>query len=78
MRPIFAGEHIRLATAREADRTIFADWTNDDAYMRMLDDDPVRPQSVANFDNFGAAVSDDNYYFHLRTLSDDMLIGFVG
>lgn len=43
--------------------------------MRQLDDDPIRPQSPDNFGQFGGAVYD--HYFHLRTVADDVLIGFV-
>jgi RimJ/RimL family protein N-acetyltransferase len=75
--PIFAGNLVRLATPRQADQEIFASWTDDDEYMRLLDDDPVRPQSVATFGHFGDETKNDNFYFHLRTIEGDQLIGFV-
>lgn len=73
--PLFLGKLVRLAASSAEDREIFAAWSRDADYMRMLDDDPIRPQSPENFSNFGGAVND--HYFHLRTLDDDVLIGFV-
>ncbi len=75
--PIFIGELLRLTSPQTDDQEIFAQWTQDDEYMRLLDDDPVRPQSIANFANFGDSIGNDNFYFHLRTLESNQLIGFV-
>lgn len=75
--PIFKGQLVRLAPPMESDQSVFASWTQGDDYMRLLDDDPVRPQSPANFSSFTEASDDNSYYFHLRTLADDTLIGFV-
>lgn len=75
--PLFTGNLLRLAHPVESDAAIFASWTQDDEYMRLLDDDPVRPQSSANYANFSESSDDTSYYFHLRTLSDDQVIGFV-
>lgn len=75
--PIFTGNLLRLASPIEDDQTLFASWTQDDDYMRMLDDDPVRPQSPANFASFAEATDDNNFYFHLRALAEDTVIGFV-
>jgi RimJ/RimL family protein N-acetyltransferase len=78
---IFNGELLRLAAPLPEDAAQFARWSQDDAYMRLLDDDPVRPQAPANFAHFGQASAPghapDDYYFHLRTLEEDTLIGFV-
>lgn len=75
--PIFTGSQVRLAAPRPEDQEVFAQWTSDDDYMRLLDDDPVRPLSVPTFASFGDATKPDDYYFHLRTIEDDHLIGFV-
>jgi RimJ/RimL family protein N-acetyltransferase len=74
--PIFTGEFVRLAAPQPEDGDQFARWSQDDEYMRLLDDDPVRPMAPANFARFGTPNASD-YYFHLRTLVDDTLIGFV-
>jgi RimJ/RimL family protein N-acetyltransferase len=74
-RPLFQGKLVRLTAPREEDAAWFADWSTDDQYGRMLDDDPIRPQSPANFGHFSGGGSDP--YFHVRTLMEDKLIGFV-
>ncbi|MBN2472030.1 MAG: GNAT family N-acetyltransferase [Anaerolineae bacterium] len=80
--PIFKGKRIRLAAPEPDDAAYFARWSADDAYMRMLDDDPVQPRSEAFFAHFSQGGTEpgrtpDDYYFHLRTLADDQVIGFV-
>lgn len=75
--PIFKGALVRLAPPHADDQATFAAWTHDDDYMRMLDDDPVRPQSPASYASFGEATRSDDHYFHLRTLAEDQVIGFV-
>ncbi|HEX2908990.1 MAG TPA: GNAT family protein [Phototrophicaceae bacterium] len=76
--PLFQGRLLRLAAPLPEDAAVFAAWSQDDTYGRLLDDDPIRPQSAADFASFAAPNSDANsFYFHLRTLDDDRLIGFV-
>lgn len=75
--PIFTGQLLRLASPVADDQALFASWTQDDNYMRMLDDDPVRPESIANYARFADAPDDKSFYFHLRTLAEDTVIGFV-
>jgi len=74
--PLFMGQLLRLAAPIPEDKAKFSAWTQDDHYLRLLDDDPVKPRSHATFAHFDEA-GDDNFYFHLRTLSDDLVIGFV-
>lgn len=73
---IFEGRLVRLAAARPEDRETLARWSNDVEYLRLMDDEPARPQSP---DSFPAPRDDDNrdYQFRIRTLADDRLIGFV-
>lgn len=80
--PIFKGQRVRLAAPRPEDAAQFARWSNDDAYMRLLDDDPVQPRAEAFFKYFAEGGTEpgrtpNDYYFHLRTLEGDHLIGFV-
>lgn len=75
--PIFSGELVRLTPPHADDQEQFALWTHDDDYMRLLDDDPVRPQSSSSFASFSEATKNDDFYFHLRTLKEGQLIGFV-
>lgn len=72
--PLFNGRLVRLAAPRPEDADLLARWSQDDVYMRQLDDDPVRPQPPGDFANLGGG---DGYYFHVRTLDEDRLIGFV-
>ena len=66
--PIFTGELLRLAAPLPEDSDHFAKWSQDGEYMRLLDDDPVRPMAPANFAHFGTPNSSDYYFHHL---SDD-------
>jgi RimJ/RimL family protein N-acetyltransferase len=75
--PLFKGRLLRLAAATPDDQAIMAAWTLDDVYMRMLDDDPIRPQSLAWYQHVGGQDGPNSAYFHLHTLADDMFIGFV-
>jgi RimJ/RimL family protein N-acetyltransferase len=75
--PLFSAKRIRLATPLSEDKATFVRWSQDDDYTRMLDDDPIRPLSEGNFGHFDGSASPENPYFHLRTLEDDTLIGFV-
>ena len=72
--PIFEGKRVRLASPEPEDDAIVASWTRDDVYMRNLDDDPVVPLSV---DRLRQRPQHGDYGFHVRTLVDDTLIGFV-
>jgi RimJ/RimL family protein N-acetyltransferase len=75
---LFAGALVRLAAPLPADKEVFARWSRDDAYLRNLDDDPARPAAEGNFTSFDTpAAPPDSFYFHVRTLEDDCLIGFV-
>ena len=72
-KPLFKGALVRLAAAQPDDAACFARWSDNDEYMRLLDDDPVRPQSPESFGPMSAG----DYFFTLRTLDDNKLIGFV-
>lgn len=74
--PLFTGRLLRLATPQPEDADTFARWSTDDMYGRLLDDDPVRPLAPGHFSYFNSS-SSDSFYFHLRTLDQDQLIGFV-
>jgi RimJ/RimL family protein N-acetyltransferase len=70
--PLYVGRLVRLAAPAPEDRDIMARWTQDDQYMRLLDDDPVRPRDAGEPEEHG-----DSYEMHVRTLADDVMIGFV-
>ena len=76
--PLFSGALVRLAAPQPEDKEIFARWSRDDEYLRNLDDDPARPAAEGNFASFDTpATSPDSFYFHIRTLEEERLIGFV-
>jgi len=75
--PLFRGKLLCLAAPLPEDKDTFSRWTLDDGYLRLLDDDPIQPQSPAGFNFESNPHSANSFYFHLRTLSDDRLIGFV-
>ena len=72
--PLFEGRLVRLAAPLPSDRDDFARWSQNDTYLRLLDDDPVRPQAPGQFETNASA---QDFYFHLRTVDQDQLIGFV-
>ncbi len=74
--PLFTGRLTRLAAPRPEDKAIFAAWSQDDDYLRHLDDDPIRPLAESAFAHFDAPAT-DAHAFHVRALADDRLLGFV-
>lgn len=81
---LFEGKNICLAPIdHEKDPEIESKWTHDASYMRMLSLDPVRPLSAAQLKKKYEAIEKDQeqsrncYYFTLRIIQDDRLIGFV-
>ncbi len=74
--PLFAGKLVRLAAPQPEDRSLLAAWSRDDEYMRLLDDDPVRPLSESAYGFLDNASSHDSTYFHIRTLAGGRMIGF--
>ncbi len=78
---LFHGTLVRLAAVNpETDAEVWARWTRDAEFLRLLDSEPARPasgkQRKEEMENYP---SDDNHYsFMIRTLTDDALIGFTG
>ncbi len=80
---LFEGKLIRLTAPNpETDAQPLAAWTADSEYMRLLDMDPARPATVKRWreelEREGAKDRPNSFFFSIRTLSDDKLIGFVG
>lgn len=80
---LFQGEHIRLVSEDpEVMARAFGKWDRDSEYMRLLDTDPPILWSEKKIkqwiekDMDGDQSSD--FFFPIRTLDDDNLIGFVG
>jgi RimJ/RimL family protein N-acetyltransferase len=83
MKNIFRGELVRLSgddpqTVAEA----FSRWNRDSEYARLLDDEPPKLYSVKSFKAWLERKFDQDdefrYFFTIRTLEGDQLIGFIG
>lgn len=76
---LFLGKLVRLVAPREQDAALLARWSEDAEYLRALDSDYARPVSGQEVvKRLDPEQRDDNWLeFHLRTLENDRLIGFV-
>jgi RimJ/RimL family protein N-acetyltransferase len=77
---LFRGRLVRLAAQHpERDAESLARWSFDSEYLRLLDTDPARPQTVKYFQEDGArrAERENAFAFNIRTLDGDRLIGFT-
>lgn len=81
--PLFTGELVRLAAA---DPKLlgenFSRWSRDTEYHRLLDNDPARLWSAKKFQEwFEKDLEGDEpkeFFFVIRTLAEDRLVGFIG
>ena len=81
---LFEGEHICLGPIdHEKDPEIESRWTQDASYLRLISLHPALPASPAQIKKRYEAIEKDQdekknlYYFTLRMLGDDRLIGFA-
>jgi RimJ/RimL family protein N-acetyltransferase len=76
--PLFTGKLLRFAAHTPDDAAILSGWSHNDAYLRLVDDDPARPLSP---DALASSDSTNNLFdsvsFRLRTLEGDRLVGLV-
>lgn len=73
---LFHGQLVRLSACRPEDAATLALWSEDADYLRNVDTDFAVPRGAECFDKSGTN-SANSIEFHLRTLADDILIGFV-
>ncbi|WP_068502295.1 GNAT family N-acetyltransferase [Paenibacillus kribbensis] len=76
MENLFCGERIKLAAVREEDAEVMFKWGEDAEYLRNVDTDLALPYTLKQMESEGTP-SPNEVYFRLRTLADDVLIGFV-
>ena len=78
--PLFNGKLVRLAAPKPEDNEYFAKWSENDQYLRIMDNDPAKPVTPEAWEQFEAGIlnSPNNFHFHLRTIADDTLIGMIG
>jgi RimJ/RimL family protein N-acetyltransferase len=76
---LFRGKLVRLVAPSERDAPLLARWSEDAGYLRAMDTDYARPLSPEEFAiRLSPDQADPNRLeFHLRTLDDERLIGFV-
>lgn len=79
LQSLFTGRLVRLAAPRPDDHESFAHWSENDAYLRIMDNDPARPISAEAHAAWEAPFlqSPSSFMFRIRTLADDALIGLV-
>ncbi|MGW8957200.1 GNAT family N-acetyltransferase [Paenibacillus sp. NPDC055715] len=73
---LFYGDRIKLAAVREEDAETMFRWGEDAEYLRNVDTDLALPYTLKQMESEGSPSSNE-VYFRLRTLADDVLIGFV-
>lgn len=73
---LFYGDRIKLAAVREEDAETMFKWGEDAEYLRNVDTDLALPYTLKQMESEGSPSSNE-VYFRLRTLADDVLIGFV-
>lgn len=74
---LFRGRLVRLAAHDPNDVHTIVRWTDNGEYMRRIDTDPARPLTVEEVAERYGRSDPYHFYFGLRTLADDRLIGFV-
>jgi RimJ/RimL family protein N-acetyltransferase len=78
---LFEAERVRLlAPDPDKDAEVEAGWTNDAEYLRLIDPAPARPLSAEavkkKYEKLEKAENKE-FYFAVRTVADDRLIGFA-
>jgi RimJ/RimL family protein N-acetyltransferase len=68
---------VRLAAPVAEDAAIFARWTENAEYMRLVDTDYALPKSAESFVEFEKMHTQNSTTFRLRTIKDNIMIGFV-
>jgi RimJ/RimL family protein N-acetyltransferase len=81
MEELLKGNLVRLAglEPEESSKSI-AQWSRDSEYMRLLDSDPPRLHSskaIKDWLEKGLEKNTDMYWFAIRTLEDDRLLGDI-
>lgn len=72
----FRSARIRLCAPRVGDEKDMSAWYDDVFYLRNLDTEPAYPRSEDKIEK-EIKGAEGAFYFHVRTLDGDRLIGFV-
>lgn len=75
---LLRGEKVRLTTLNEDDLQQIIRWDEDSDFKRLLDATPAIPRGKAEWKKLldESAQSDRHYYFAIRLVEDDQLIGY--
>ena len=83
-KPLLYGEKVRL-TAEDAKilAKTYTRWSNNSQFWRLMDSGVTRPQSIKAVEKafekyLEIEPEEDSFYFNIRTLDDDQLIGDIG
>ncbi len=76
---LLRGKLVRLTALQEADLAVLARWSEDSAYMRLLDAQPAMPQPASRIkeDIEEMQKSSHAYVFGVRPLESDDLVGIA-
>lgn len=72
----FHGKLVRLTAPKPGDVEVMAKWHEDAEYLRNVDTDIAKIKSISQLEEEESRHS-SSFYFRVRTIEDDQLIGFV-
>jgi len=80
---LFQGKLVRLAAEEPAKTSkLSSHWSRDSEYLRLMDSDPATMWSANKYKSWSEIsrdnIMDDEFFFNIRTLKDDKIIGFIG
>ena len=73
---LFQGKYVKLTGVQENDTDIMVKWGEDVEYLRNIDTDIAIPKTKQQIEKESSS-SSNSFYFQLRTIQDDQLIGFI-
>jgi RimJ/RimL family protein N-acetyltransferase len=73
---LYQGKYVKLSALRHDDIDVMIKWGEDAEYLRNIDTDIAFPKTREQLEGEGG-LSSNSFYFRLRTIEDDRLIGFV-
>ena len=79
MKELFIGRRIRLSAPRETDNETMLSWYEDSTFLRNVDTDLAKPQTLSEIKSFAESATSDknNVLFYIRDLETDSLLGFI-
>ncbi|MCB9457452.1 MAG: GNAT family N-acetyltransferase [Anaerolineaceae bacterium] len=79
MTNLFEGQRVRLTPLNSEDAAVIAEWHLDSRYLRLLDAAIAFPKNEAQVVRWiqSGQQEKDNFLFGIRTMSSNLLIGFI-